>query len=467
MGLSASQARLLFLTARKSDIEFNEMKIANAKISLSRDTEKVSEAYANALNAKKITWAVDGNTTSDSTVDLTYNLLMTPNSTNIAEQYLIADSYGRVVLSDDYANLLGGNNGSSIGISRNEFLNFFGLDGTKYPDKYAGDSGDTTTGTPSTPTPCPITSSDIDALTATWTGLSTTQAVVNSDGRAVTSKSSARTVYQELSRLMSQLSQISSELSTAASTESDPATKAKYLQDSSNINKLSAVLQKINRDYIENQDWTGADKDRLQGVITGVFGTNGDKNWSALQKGWDGSNNIGVTFADIQNGINFKSVMKELQTNYSNSTNPTNPTNPTPPQNYPDQDKADFYTNLYYAIKAKGWVRSSPITDKTFLQNGLQSGNLYLQKLNPDGSWSNISMSDPSSPIRVENDEDAIAKAEAKYQMDSDKLNTKEKKLDLELKNLDTERSALDTEIDSVKTVITKNVERSFKIFSA
>ena len=33
------------------------------------------------------------------------------------------------------------------------------------------------------------------------------------------------------------------------------------------------------------------------------------------------------------------------------------------------------------------------------------------------------------------------------------------------MKQLETERSALDTELDSVKAVITKNIERSFKTF--
>ena len=41
-----------------------------------------------------------------------------------------------------------------------------------------------------------------------------------------------------------------------------------------------------------------------------------------------------------------------------------------------------------------------------------------------------------------------------------------DKKLDLELKKLDTEHSALQTEYDSIKEVISKNTERSFKAFS-
>ena len=44
-------------------------------------------------------------------------------------------------------------------------------------------------------------------------------------------------------------------------------------------------------------------------------------------------------------------------------------------------------------------------------------------------------------------------------------LENQDKKLDLELKKLDTEHSALQTEYDSVKNVVDKNVENSFKTF--
>jgi hypothetical protein len=63
-------------------------------------------------------------------------------------------------------------------------------------------------------------------------------------------------------------------------------------------------------------------------------------------------------------------------------------------------------------------------------------------------------------------DERAIAKAESKYTQDMADLESKDKRFDLELKKLDTEHKALDTEYESVKNVIDKNVESSFKIFS-
>ena len=54
MGLAASQARLLTITARKADCEFQSMSLSHQKLSLSRDMEKVSSDYQNSLNTTKL-----------------------------------------------------------------------------------------------------------------------------------------------------------------------------------------------------------------------------------------------------------------------------------------------------------------------------------------------------------------------------------------------------------------------------
>ena len=64
-------------------------------------------------------------------------------------------------------------------------------------------------------------------------------------------------------------------------------------------------------------------------------------------------------------------------------------------------------------------------------------------------------------------DEDAIAQAEAEYNLKKSQLRYKEESLDLELKNIDTELSALTTEYDTVKNLISKNVEKVFTLFSS
>ena len=53
MGMSASQAKLLFLTTRIHDIEMKSQNIANQKIRLASDSQQVSTNYTNALNKQK------------------------------------------------------------------------------------------------------------------------------------------------------------------------------------------------------------------------------------------------------------------------------------------------------------------------------------------------------------------------------------------------------------------------------
>ncbi|MPN63944.1 hypothetical protein SDC9_211713 [bioreactor metagenome] len=94
------------------------------------------------------------------------------------------------------------------------------------------------------------------------------------------------------------------------------------------------------------------------------------------------------------------------------------------------------------------------------------NGNLYLQKLNSDGTWSQANLSDPSSPISNVRDTDGIADAQADYDLEKDKLEEQDSILDIQMKNLETERSALDTELESVQAIIKKNIENSFKSFA-
>ena len=50
MGLAASQARLLTITARLADNELRSQTINNAKMRLSTESSQASENYINALN---------------------------------------------------------------------------------------------------------------------------------------------------------------------------------------------------------------------------------------------------------------------------------------------------------------------------------------------------------------------------------------------------------------------------------
>lgn len=103
-----------------------------------------------------------------------------------------------------------------------------------------------------------------------------------------------------------------------------------------------------------------------------------------------------------------------------------------------------------------------------YFQEALRNGALSLVKLsNTDGegkmetkSWSSLSF------IRDNYNTVDDAQAEAEYEAQSMLLSNQDKALDLELKQIETQHKAVETEYDSVKKVIEKNIETSYKIFA-
>ena len=88
-----------------------------------------------------------------------------------------------------------------------------------------------------------------------------------------------------------------------------------------------------------------------------------------------------------------------------------------------------------------------------------------MEQIDSSNNWQSIIYSNNSNITEV-TDDAAVAKAEAEYNRAMNNIENKDKRYDMELKNIDTEHNSLQTEYDSVKSVIDKNIERSFKIYS-
>ena len=86
MGLSASQARLLSITARLSDNELRSQTITTAKMSLANKTSEASAAYLDALNESELmfaTYDADGN-----------KVLQKLTGTSLTEYGILKNQYG-------------------------------------------------------------------------------------------------------------------------------------------------------------------------------------------------------------------------------------------------------------------------------------------------------------------------------------------------------------------------------------
>lgn len=106
------------------------------------------------------------------------------------------------------------------------------------------------------------------------------------------------------------------------------------------------------------------------------------------------------------------------------------------------------------------------VTDADYLQEMLSTGKYFIQqKGSTDGSWDNY-VWQGSSMISEEYDKSDDAAAEAKYESDMVALQKKDKLLELRLEQVQTQQSAVEKEMESVKDVISKNIENGFKTFA-
>ena len=148
----------------------------------------------------------------------------------------------------------------------------------------------------------------------------------------------------------------------------------------------------------------------------------------------------------------------------------------------------DYWKSIYYElggfkddagnlVSGRGFcpISRQNALDRDWLAEAMNSGEVQLFKMTKeasflDGNSVNIfaetSMATDPDVVEVANQE-LIAEATLKYEKAIDEVNTKDTKLDLQLAQIDAQHNALKTEYDSVKQIVSKNIDRSFKTFNA
>lgn len=142
-------------------------------------------------------------------------------------------------------------------------------------------------------------------------------------------------------------------------------------------------------------------------------------------------------------------------------------------------------TDLNNAIAAKPDGSATPLTGyyaSDITTNKYVTENAYLQTA-PSGRYSTIKLQSQSNTLDLTalttTDQNAYQDAlndyeykQMQYQQEVNSINAKtsqiqaqDRTLELQLKQLDTEQEALSTELESVKKVIDKNIEQTFKTF--
>lgn len=419
MGMAASQARLLSITARLSDNENSGQSLSFTKISLANQTEQLNADYNAALNKTKLTVLTGFNGSEEIYTDIGYGVLNNYNAIAGGKQYCITDKDGRMLVTQRYAEAFEQGNGDLT-----KFLAAFGF-----------------------------TKADINVTEADKTlnaeGVDTNPDTVNAEKK----------IHEAWDKYLTSvgLHYGDDEHSIEYNVVKDAngvAFPVAQLLDGNN----TPTADKIDLNYIGTTQEQREMYDYALSLTAVYYGAV-DINKTNEEKG---AGLKSSAFAENVPEIKFlENIFSKMSSDgyytYTSDAAKTDPSNP--------YNKSYIYSsNVENDTGTK--VNKTPLTDNTVLEEMLRKGDLLLETYSSTaGKFVTTTLSDDVCIQEVE-DERAIALVEAKYTSDMMKIENQDNKIDLQLKKLDTEHTALQTEYDSVKTVIDKNVEKSFNIFS-
>ena len=590
MGLSAGQARLLTITARKSDCEYQSMRLSHQKIALSRELADLSNEYQNSLDQTKLIYDYYG--IGDTSTPLSYNILMTPSILNDYMPITLTDSSGRVTLNSKYAQAarFAGIPQEGLGTLPSETMRQAFVEGLYNCGMISSTMRDTIQSLPYNQgagfggeATVAVQTEDvnledlIDALDGVTYSINSAELptfgrtnakgdggcsyvdLAKFDGSSYTSSRNHKNNFNANFTLGDLLDSNSTEYYLdydGIRGEQSPvygvALMQQWLTQSGGFidwiyegfaslldtgdsyteqaldyayNSVKDLLMddtktsdsgtKTYTEYwINKNDGKDTDERTQWKNVNGYLGEIGTKvegdpeNYSskvaqsakdyigfvykAGNKGSDDDGNDHSTGA-----INLNNIAKAFLTYFADFMNGVSATDEYGMDKYnvkvdhieasslitddssylytiytgttvssDDCALATFYDSLFNQICASGWTENDNVNDNIYLQEMLQSGMLYISKVQDDGYYYQGNYAtDPY--IKEISDDTLIAQAEAKYSTEKAKLNSKEETLDMKMKNLDTEISSLTTEYDTVKNTISKNVEKSFKRYNA
>ena len=574
MGLAASQARLLTITARKSDCEFQSMRYSHQKIALSRDLANLSAEYQNSLDQTKLVYDFYG--TGDETMPLSYSLMMTPSELNGYLPTLATDASGKVVLNSKYAAAARAAGIPQEGLGclpstdvRNRFLQGMADSGvitqsaanTYMGIQYAQSMGNGTTDLVTTKVEQMTLAELLEYYESGDAGYNPYQ--FNTDTwNQVLGKDSQLHDWEfrnaELGKEDSGLDSQNISISDILKGNYRLVTSLNYKTNDNRETCITAMIDNIAS--LDIWSWMFDEFEALLNVAGdpgiaealnyarsmtesllksdnlalryggdtregGHFGMHGIKNtMDGVKTDYDESwaQNGFHRFEAVHSNTDYigfcvqKNSMPDINKTYRADGVAINVTNIAYAyltyfaQAMEGLSKSDykvdnttgnrtvanseliglddqsflfdvvvatgintdqalisgFYDSIFNQICTRGWTINDKVGDNDYLHEMLKTGKFFLATCSDDGYYYQGNYS-TNTYVREITDDEAIAKAEAKYNTEKQKLNQKEEILDLKMKNLDTEISSLTTEYDTIKSVISKNIEKSFKRYDA
>ena len=576
MGLAASQARFLGITARKNTCELRSMQIAQEKLSITNQLTQISQNYQNSLDATKLVW--DSEYITDGSIyDVSYELLMTPSLLNNYSPQLLTNNKGQIVLDSQYANairdiavgdkvvngttetasfedyqtggadrteanfrkfLQGLNEGGILSQSElddmlkaldssSSFYNPTNGLGALVQEKFTTNSMNLNTmknyiNAITDPNSSyrndveqrlaegEITAAIRDQIVAMGNLLN----FMKSDGSgydyqdiqsgATTTVSGASLGEKWANDDATDLTISDSSFNFADLLDKEVTLSSDNVTDIGNalaefVNAMYGVMQEffaidpasVDQDYLDfamsqicalnGLTWDSTTGTASATDIAGAAYNTGDpasKHTCIIKNG----NNYQISLSNTAKGIityfekaveGFESGYeveatgdKKVEDSYYVTRDPEYFYFINNPEAIPIDDETqlllDYYSQMFNQICANGWTENDLVGEEENLKNMLKNGTLFTSTLSEmDGNFYQGPYTSNNFIAEVA-DEDAIARAEAEYKTKQLQLSAKEEELDIDLQQVDAELSALTTEYDTVKSLISKAVEKGF-----
>lgn len=377
MGMSASQARLLSLTARLTDNENSAQDLSYSKIRLANQTEELNKEYLDALDATKLTVLTGFNNSEEVYTDISYGLMTGYNTVACGKQYVVTDKKGKVLVTAAQVKAYEEGNGNL-----NKFLAAMGY------------------------------------------SQATLDVTANSSASATDKALAKQQVHEAWDKYLTSVG-------------------LHYGDEEHGL--------EFGYESFSNNAYDGYPTYTLTDLADGT------KTTKALN--FEGSTQEQREFYD------YAVAMTEAFYGTSDSANNLNTGAKSENSGY-----IKYLTNIFQKMQTSGYYTESQpnetIKDNKWFEKQLREGNLQLEYYSTTEKKFVSTSIDSDTAIQEVEDEREIAVIEQKYQNKLDELEQKDNRYDLELKKLDTEHNALQTEYDAVKSVIEKNVEKTFNIFS-
>lgn len=413
MGMAASQARLLALTSRITDVEFKAQQLQNQKLSLATQKDELYERYCAALDATKIRVAFNNGDGSRDYVNANFNNVCT----------FSPDRFRQYALQD---------NRSGLAIVTDEVKNVY----ENYGDKYS------------------FAWKMLGFDDFNWLGESETDVLNDYNINEVTGKCVG---YNSRTNLQEDFS-----YSRFAAYDGDENTTTGRNYTDKNILAMTEAEIVVFEEYCKNNE---------NSTLETLF-----DNWREAVDNNEPLNKRKEAL-DLFRETLYTQCGNQLYNsmNQNKQSNDRTESVQISDKEWNDyREEFNYYVHLWEFIESSGGCTTIDAQYKegekgeNWFNNMVEAGLVSIHEFNSNKEWkeTSVSTSTNNNYLREESDDTDLKKAEIEYEHELSTINDKDKKFDTELSKLETEREAITKEMEQLKKIRKDNSDKSFGIFS-